>query len=282
MDITPHFMGAGESREKPLNDDDIVPAALKQGLKVFAGFKAKESRLVFLHSDRMSTSPTLFTVLPSGKMEGPKAGKSLKPTPEKGLITYPYPQYVENPEKLDMQELIKTHCVWRDDQAKDDNKRYPLVQIWTVNVNDDFREAFTTMEEEKNPDEEIFKPEAVDNLMTTMRALFGEQADRVKVTYCSKETHNVRRTYLGTVDKFEKFFATKGVKESLDMTSFEGKTMKVKTLDKNGRTGDQTFVFTDDPNEEHVLYRRKGFTDFWCLKTKAQFEKDCTFEGGFS
>lgn len=283
-DITSDVMGAGESREKPLDEDSIVEAALKKevGLKVFAGFRAKESRLVFLHSDQMSTSPTLFTVLASGKMEGPTRGKPLKPTPEKGLITYPYVQYLVEPEKLaNLKELIDTHCVWLDDKAKDDEKKYPLVQVWTVNVNKEFREAFQTMQEE-NPDPTIFDQQAVDNLMKTMRELFGADADKVKVQYCSKDTHNVRRTFLGTPGMFAKFFELKGVKESFRITKFEDKKMTVTTLDRNQREGSQTFVFGDDPNEEHVLYKRRGFTDFWCLKTRAQFEMDCKFEGEFT
>lgn len=277
-------MGAGESREKPLDEDSIVEAALKKevGLKVFAGFRAKESRLVFLHSDQMSTSPTLFTVLASGKMEGPTRGKPLKPTPEKGLITYPYVQYLVEPEKLaNLKELIDTHCVWLDDKAKDDEKKYPLVQVWTVNVNKEFREAFQTMQEE-NPDPTIFDQQAVDNLMKTMRELFGADADKVKVQYCSKDTHNVRRTFLGTPEMFKIFFGEKGVKESFGIKSFVGNIMKVKTLDRNQREGEQSFTFGDDPTEEHVLYKRRGFTDFWCLKTRTQFEKDCKFEGEFT
>jgi len=277
-------MGAGESREKPLDEDSIVEAALKKevGLKVFAGFRAKESRLVFLHSDQMSTSPTLFTVLASGKMEGPTRGKPLKPTPEKGLITYPYVQYLVKPEELaNFKELIDTHCVWLDDKAKDDEKKYPLVQVWTVNVNKEFREAFKTMQEE-NPDPTIFDQQAVDNLMKTMRELFGADADKVKVQYCSKDTHNVRRTFLGTPEMFKTFFGEKGVKESFGIKTFVGNIMKVKTLDRNQREGEQSFTFGDDPTEEHVLYKRRGFTDFWCLKTRKQFEQDCKFEGEFT
>jgi hypothetical protein len=278
-------MGGGESREKPLDDDSIVEVALKEdvGLRVFAGFRAKESRLVFLHSDQMSTSPTLYTVLPSGKMEGPTDGKALKPTPEKGLITYPYVQHLVNPEKLpNLKELIdKTHCVWLDDKAKVEEEKYPLVQVWTVNVNKEFRDVFKVMQEE-NPDPVIFQQQAVDNLMKTMRELFGADADKVKVQYCSKDTHNVQRTFLGTPGMFAKFFELKGVKESFRITSFDGKTMKVKTLDGNQREGQQTFVFGDEPTEEHVLYKRKGFTDFWCLKTRKQFEQDCKFEGEFT
>jgi len=285
LDITSDVMGGGESREKPLDEDSIVEVALKKGvgLKVFAGFRAKESRLVFLHCDQMSTTPTLYTVLPSGKMEGPTGGKPLKPTREKGLITYPYVQHLEKPAELDnLKELIdKTHCVWLDDKAKTDKEKYPLVQVWTVNVNQEFKDVFDMQDENPNPS--IFHQQAVDNLMKTMRALFGaENADKVKVKYCSKDTHNVRRTFLGTPEMFKTFFGEKGVKESFGIKTFVGNIMKVKTLDRNQREGEQSFTFGDDPTEEHVLYKRRGFTDFWCLKTRKQFEQDCKFEGEFT
>lgn len=263
-------MGIGKSHG--LDDSALVMAALHRAkLQVCAGFKATERRLVFAHGNQMSTSPTLFTVLPSGQMEGSLEGKPLKPTREKGLITYPYvQQHIDNPDKA--KELFDTNCVWEDGKGK-----FPVVQLWTVNINKYFRDAFEITEE--NPDTKHFHLEAIDNLMKTLEALFGEEATKEKVKYCTKTTLNIDRTFLGTPAQFGTFFGIEGVKEALNIISGDQNTIEVETLDKSGNKGQQMFRFDNGDDTLHVLYKRKGFTSFWCLKSKEQFEHDCEFQG---
>lgn len=259
----------GNDGSKGLDETQLCTVAKKKaGLRVFAGFEATERRLVYPHGTQMNASPTLFTVLPSGQKEGPSNGKKLSPTAEKGLITYPYVQHVKDADTA--KELIETNCVWQD------GDKFPLVQLWTVNVNKEFKDAFEMTDE--NPDETHFQPQAVANLWKTLIKLFGkEEAEKQKVMYCKKQTWNMDKTFLGTPDQFAAFFETEGVKEALDIASFKENTIEVKTLDKQGRKGQQTFRFAEDT--PHVLYKRRGFTSFWCLKTQEQFEQDCKFEG---
>lgn len=260
----------GHQGSKGLDQSELITVAKnKAGLRVFAGFLATERRLVFVHGTEMNTSPILYTVLPTGQKEGPPNGKKLSPTREKGLITYPYVQHVKDPEKA--KELLDTNCVWQD------GENFPLVQLWTVNVNDSFRKEFDIKYE--NPDEKYFDPQAVANLWKTLISLFGkEEAEKQKVMYCSKKTWSVEdKCFLGTADQFAAFFEVEGVKEALDITSFADNAMEVRTLDKQKRQGTQTLRFV--PNTPHVLYKRRGFTSFWCLKTQEQFEQDCEFEG---
>jgi len=258
----------GSSSSKTLSDSELVTLALKAGLKVYAGFKATERRLVFVYADSFRSSPKLFTILPTGAIEGPPDGKSLPPAKARGLITFPFAQSLD---AAKAQPHLKSHCVWPD------GDNHALVQLWTVNYNDDFHKVFE--ESFENPDQEHFKQEAVDNLYKAVAGLFGEEAREQKVKYCTKATQNIDRTYVGNSEQFNKFFNTPGVKESLGIQKVTDEEIQVGTVDKKGYKGNQTFPYGKQAGIEQVLYKRNGYTSFMCFKELAQFATDCRLHG---
>lgn len=152
--------------------------------------------------------------------------------------------------------------------------KFALVQLWTINYNDEFRTTFE--ETTTNPDPGHFKQEAVDNLYRAVVGLFGEEARRQKVKYCTKSTHNSDLTFIGTKVQFELFLEIPGIKESIGVEKSLNGAIQVRTLDKKGNKGSQTFTWGSKDDVEQVLYKRHGFTSFTCVKSREQFEEDCT------
>lgn len=266
-------MGGGQS---VLPDAELVKHGHESGLKVFAGFKAEENRLLYLHEDQFSTTPLLVTILPSGVIEGDAAGKKIPPAKDRGLLTYTKEQFLSSEKAKPLLEkpLCTPYLCQKNDQ-------HSLVQLWTVNVNESFRKEFTINDD--NPDPAKFKPEAVANLIKTAAALWkvDEQvaAENHKVKYCSKSTQNIDRTYIGTSVDFKKFLAIEGVMASLGIQSVNDNDITVSTVDKKGNKGTQTFTWGDSETAEQVLYKRNGFTSFMCVKSRTQFEEDCHVHG---
>jgi len=191
----------------------------------------------------------------SGVIEGPPKGKTLNPIQEKGLITYPFPQYLEK-------EKAQRHLGSKFVFPKDDDT-YALAQMWTVNYNDEFRKSF--VEAIENPDPEHFSEEAVKILYDAVAGLFGDEARGHPVKYCTKSTQNIQRTYVGTPRQLKRFLDVEGVKESMGIESVVGNEVKVRTLDKKGNKGTQSFTLGDEGDVEQVLYKRNGFTSFMCI-----------------
>lgn len=266
-------MGGGQS---VLADADLVKHAHESGLKVFAGFKAEENRLLYLHEDKFPNTPLLVTILPSGVIEGDAAGKKIPPAKDRGLLTYPKEQLISAvlAKPLLEKPLCKPYLFQKDEQ-------YAMVQLWTVNVNESFRKEFTMNDD--NPDEAKFKPEAVAALTKAAAALWNVDekvaAEGHKVKYCSKSTQNIDRTYIGTSVTFKKFLAIEGVMASLGIQSVSDNDIIVSTVDKKGNKGTQTFTWGDSETAEQVLYKRNGFTSFMCVKSRTQFEEDCHVHG---
>lgn len=269
-------MGGSQGKTE-LSDSKVVELALASGVKVYAGFRATERRLVFVHGENFPNARRkLFTILPDGRLEGKEEdGKKLIHTIDKGIITYPFPQTIKK-ETVDQNAKIRNSgCVFQVDDST-----FRLAQMWTVNFNDQFRKDFTV--HETNPNTTEFDEEAVKTFVDALVELFGEGARNHSVKFCTKETQNIERTFVGSPSQIKTFLAHEGVKESLNISSVgsEGdpNQVVVKTLDNKGNRGSQTFTLGDQDTEQ-VLYKRKGFTSFMCVKALPQFEEDCVLHG---
>lgn len=260
----------GNSKSAPrFHDKEVVSCAFKSELKVYTAFKATERRLLFVYGDSFKSRPKLLTILPTGDVEGPSEGKTLDPGKEKALTTFPFPQFLD---RAKAQRHLKTDFVWRKEEDI-----YPLAHIWTIKYNDDFRENFQVLTE--NPDAEMFSPEAVENFYVAVTRLFGKEARKHKIRYCTKTTRNLDLTFVGTPSQIKQFLETPGVKESLDINNVEGNEIHVKTIDKKGHVGTKTFNLGDADDVEQVLYKRNGYSSFMCIKPLSLFEKDCVLQG---
>jgi len=246
-----------------IHDSELCVKAQQAQLKTYGGFKAIERRLVFVFGDNFKTSPDLSTILPTGVVEG--AVKKLDPKKERGLVTYPYPQFLDATQAA---LHVNTPFVWKEAEEK-----YALVHMWTINYNDEFRNVFDEWEE--NPDQANFKTEAVENLYKAVAGMWGEEARKQKVKYCSKETQNYDRTFVGTSEQFQTFFNQPGVKEKLGISKITDDEITVRTKDKKGKNGTQSFPYGRQLGVQQVLYKRNGFTSFTCFKPLDQFIVEC-------
>merc|ERR1712039_281758 len=124
-----------------------------------------------------------------------------------------------------------------------------------------------------NPSPDHFEAAAVEIFQQTVIELFGEEARQEPIKYCTKETKNIQRVYVGTPLQFFEFFDKQGVKEALGIKSIDrsSNVIVVSTTDKKGNKGTQKFTLGTDPDAEQVLYRRNGYTSFTCLKSMEQF-----------
>jgi len=233
-----------------------------------------------LHENKVKANQKLKTILPNGVQEGKE--KTIVTEKERGLVTYPYAQSLDEDSA---REGLQTPYVWKDDEGK-----FNLVQVWTINYNEKFRSTFT--ESDTNPDPNVFEQKAVENLQKAAVDVFGDEAMNVPIKYVSTVTNNKQVVYQGTTEQILAFLDEPGIKEFLDVQSVNGNNVTVTTFQHESpvcgcslfgpKKGTQTFTLSSDPSEKQVLYLRKGFTKFWCFKPLLQFSKECSLFGGMN
>merc|ERR1712039_982297 len=248
------------------------------GLKVYAGYKADERRIVFPHEDKLKATQKLKTILVGGYQEDDD--KDILCQKERALITFPHDQCIEDDSKA--QTFLNTPYVW-----KDANGRNVLAQTWTVNINKQFRDNFEIKETNEEPGH--FKLAAAENFKKVMVDLFGEEARGVPLWYCKKQTTNRDRVYVGTTAEIKAFLAKQGVKEALEIDSVNGNEVQSQAIQAGRKmvvctlpgkkTGVKKFMLSTNPEEIQMLYKRKGYTSFMCIKPKVNFEEDCMLFG---
>jgi len=245
--------------------------------------------------------------------------KAIQNAPDRALVTYWNEQYMEDEAYLsnrkagwladdgdDSNPYVHKTASKRVLPDSQQNSPYPykhaLAQIWTINYNEEFKKKFKDNEKNPllgikttNPDEAKFQPKAVENFERALVRLFGEPALAAGLLYCASDTKNIQRVYVGTQAQFKDFFAVEGVKETFGITKVHDisnpipvahrsagdadilMVIDVTTENKKGQKGRQSWTFA--PQGQHVLYKRQGYTSFFCLKSKAHFDQDCEVFG---
>merc|ERR1712232_880444 len=91
---------------------------------------------------------------------------------------------------------------------------YALVHVWTVNVDDKFKERFEISS--KNPNVKDYSPKAVEELQAAMVKLFGPAAAKHKVKYCMQSQENYDPVYVGLgKDLLKMLKGNPGVREKM-------------------------------------------------------------------
>jgi len=109
--------------------------------------------------------------------------------------------------------------------------------------------------------------------------MFGKQARDIKVKYCTRQTQNIARTFVGTHAQFQLFLRKAGVAATLGIQAVSDDEIQVDTIDKKGNKGSKTFPYGQDTGAQQVLYKRQGYTSFMCTKSLEQFQVDCKLHG---
>lgn len=212
---------------------------------------------------RYENAPALKTILPNGVVENDHI---LSPEADGGLITFPYPQDIEAPLA---EKHLSTPFVWQRDDGT-----YALVQTWTTDVNDSFRKTFDVST--SNSDPTRFLPQAVTEFKKVIVELFGAAAAQHPILCCTKTTQNDRPTYVGTARQLQLLLCvSQDVLKEKDIVELTPHGFVTRCVDGNGKASTQDFAFPND-DEVYVLYTKVGWHTMACVKTKKQFDHDCT------
>lgn len=231
----------------------------------YAGFVEHAYRLLFAYADAFpDLKPELLTILPSGVVENRKV---LEPKQGKGLLAYPYIQTIAP--TLATEHLETPWVREREDGS------LALVQAWSTNYNDSFREQYDIHKE--NPDTSIFSLQAAQEFTTAIAELFGPAADDSSappVLYCHRASKNDSAVFLATTEELLAF---------LEGNPQEMVKMGVLSLSKDGfvtrvfgNDGAEkgTKAFTMARGERYALYTKKGYETMACVTPEDQFKKD--------
>lgn len=258
-------------------DDKIVGKARAKGLKVFKGFREEAYRLVFEKEEAASGEKKMLdTILPSGEIE---MTKTFKPQKEKGLMTFGYPQEI----RKDVARKYTARaegpgCFIHNDAP--DKPTYPLVQIWTVNVNDRFRNDYDIMTEEESQSDPKFHADAISAFRKSMEKLFSsEDVARYGIKCCrmKKEKENKHLAITGMRSVLDGFIQNKDVQKYFFIT-LEKHGFKAWSKQK-GRwfPRSQRFEWADDMEEVYVLYTRDGNSEMTVMMKEKQFLQEKIF-----
>jgi len=238
------------------------------GVRKFAGYTQSAYRLCFNYEDKHGPEvPHLTTILPNGVIE---TEKDLVPKPEKGLLAYAYTQTMAS-EEVATQHLASPY-VWRREEGEQQGS-YALVQTWTTNYNQSFRDSYTITT--TNPDSSKYDPVAVNEFHRVCMALFGAAATSQPVLYCHKATHCKNKSvYTGTPQALMTMLrdTRSKVADEMNITqlSANGNGFTAKRVDGNGKEGTTEFEF-GGADEEYALYTKVGWNTMACIAPVSQF-----------
>merc|ERR1719183_2933342 len=213
----------------------------------------------------MRTSIRLLLIFnASCPMAPSKTTKKLEPMKDKGLIAYTYPQTTTA-------DIARKHAnspfVW-----KRDDESYAVMQTWPTNYNDKFREEFACST--KNPNPQVFIPQAADEFKKTVVELFGQKADAQDILYCHKKSWNPKKVYAGTAGELQQLLRENDqVVRELDIIELTEDGFVCRTIDGKKVEGKKDFRF-GDRDTKYALYTKIGWNEMACITPWSQFEKD--------
>jgi len=247
-------------------------------VKKYKGFREHAYRLVFPYEDKFpDLEPELLTILPSGVIEN---SKKLAAEKERGLITYPYAQFVE---AIVAQTVVhnadsswNTNAYSETPFVTESGGKFSLVQTWPTKFNAKFKEDFEC--NETNTDTSHFEPGAVQAFKTCIDTLFGEDAtDKSRIQHCHKVTLNNFPCYVGLTESLKDYLK----KNPAEMTEVGIKELTPEGFISTGKDGKDNPVekpFKMESNTKHVIYKKVGWETMGCCKPLEQFLKECEFQ----
>merc|ERR1712224_995242 len=151
---------------------------------------------------------------------------------------------------------------------------YALVQVWTTNYTEKFRQEFHCRTD--NPDPKWFLPQAVDEFRATVVKLFGAEANHHDILYCHRATLNPNTVYVGTAGALQMFLrANPKVLEEMHILELVENGFVCRTLNDKMEEGTQEFQFPGRDTKV-ALYMKQGWDGvayMACITPWDQFEK---------
>jgi len=265
-------------RRRSMDDDEVVSKAHAAGLQVFQGFREQSYRLVFENEDANAGEITIETILPNGHVE---MQKTFKPKKGRGIMTFGYPQdihknqasrYIRRPEG-------PGHFIHHEDAL--DSSAYPLVQTWTVNINDRFRNDFEIMsvDQLQGQIDEGFHTDAIHAFRKSMAKCFSSaEVDKYPIKCCKMkhEKKNEELVVMGPRSNLEGFLKNPDLQKSF-FISADAHGFKAWTKPKGKWfPHTQRFEWGPDMDEIYVLYTRVGNSEMTCMMKRQQFTREKT------
>jgi len=255
-------------------------SAKEAPVKKYKGFKEHAYRLVFPFEDKFpDLAPDLLTILPSGVIEN---SKKLESEAERGLITYPFSQFVDI---TVAQRIVDTDdSPWNTKAYSEtpfvtkSGDKYSLVQTWPTRFNAKFKEDFECKED--NTDPKHFEPGAVQAFKNCVESMFGTGAtDKSRIQHCHKVTVNNFSCYVGKTEALKDYLQ----KNQTEMTEVGIKELTAEgflSFGKDGKDKPLEKPFKMEKKTEYVVYKKVGWETMGCCKTLDQFLKECEFLEG--
>jgi len=259
-----------------MDDAAIVGKAHAVGLHVFQGFLERAYRLVF-ESEAAGAEPKwVETILTCGDVE---MQKKFQPKKGKGLITFAHPQDIQ---KIDARKYIKRpegpgYFIHHDDAP--DSCAYPLVQAWTVNVNDNFRREYDIMTEDQIQGEmdRVVHADAIFAFRKSMAKCFSSaEVDKYGIKCCRMKQwkENKHLVVTGPRGVLEAFTQNPDVQKYFFITADQHGFRAWSKPKGKWFPQSQRFEWGLDMKEVYVLYTRTGNSEMTCMMKRQQFVRE--------
>jgi len=257
-------------------DDTIVGNARSKGLRVFQGYREKAYRLVFEKEEAAGRETKwVETMLPSGAIE---MNKKFKPQKGKGLMTFGYAQSIRK-------DLARKYTARPEGPGffihndAPDNPTYPLVQTWTVNVNDNFHRDYEIMTADQSRVDPKFDAAAISAFRKSMEKCFSSaEVDKYGIKCCrmKEEKENKHLVVTGKRSVLEAFIQNKDVQAYFFITADQHGFKAWSKQKGKWFPRSQRFEWGEDMDEIYVLYTRDGNSEMTCMMKEQQFAADKT------
>jgi len=261
-----------------MKDDEVVSKAHAAGLQVFHGFRERSYRLVYENEDANAEEKHIETILPNGDVE---MKKTFKPKKGRGLMTFAYPQHItkDHARKYVRRPEGPGHFIHQEDAPG--SSAYPLVQTWTVNINDSFRNEFEIFgaDQLQGQIDEGFHTDAIQAFRKSMAKCFSSaEVDKYPIKCCKmkQDKENKELAVMGRRSQLEAFLQNPDLQKSF-FVSADAHGFKAWTKQKGKWfPHTQRFAWGDDMDETYVLYTRVGNSEMTCMMKHQQFAKEKT------
>jgi len=263
-----------------MDDDQVVSKAHAAGLEVFHGFRERSYRLVYENEDANAEEKQIETMLPTGEIE---MVKTFKPKKGRGLMTFAYPQTInkDRASRHVRRPLPEgpSHFIHHEDAPG--SSAYPLVQTWTVNINDNFRNEFEIIEADQLQGQihKEFQIDAINAFRKSMAKCFSSaEVDKYPIKCCKmkQDKENKELAVMGRRSQLEAFLQNSDLQKSF-FVSADAHGFKAWTKQKGKWFPHrQRFDWDTDMDETYVLYTRVGNSEMTCMMKHHQFAKEKT------
>jgi len=259
-----------------MDDDEVVSKAHAAGLQVFHGFQERSYRLVYENEDANAAEKQIETILPTGEVE---MFKTFKPKKGRGLMTFAYPQDInkDHARKYTRRPEGPGHFIHSEDAPG--SSAYPLVQTWSVNINDNFRNEFEIIgvDQLQGQIDKGFHIDAINAFRKSMAKCFSSaEVDKYPIKCCKmkQDKENRELAVMGLRSQLEAFLQNPDLQKSF-FVSADGHGFKAWTKQKGKWfPHTQRFDWGIDMDEIYVLYTRVGNSEMTCMMKHHQFANE--------